>query len=142
MALAGHAEWFASMAYIIRYTVQVSGQLHDIAEVWRIQAVIRAGCFNSHNDVDVRCLSRRGFEAAVAHRAKGVSGLSQKLVRAMVPGRWEHRRLVRALAGVGTRAAAVVVAFWSGAPGQRGQLRECLVVQQAGRDGHWKKPLG
>jgi hypothetical protein len=71
-------ERFASMAYMIRYMVQVSGQLHDIAEAWRIAAVIGAGCFNSHNDVEVICLSRRGLEAAVAHCAKDVSCLSQQ----------------------------------------------------------------
>lgn len=43
-----------------------------------MQALIRAGRFNGHNDVDVQCLSWRGLEAAVARRAKSVSRLSQK----------------------------------------------------------------
>ena len=43
-----------------------------------MQAVIRAGCFNSHNDVDVECACWGGLEAAGARCAEDVSGVSQK----------------------------------------------------------------
>lgn len=40
--------------------------------------MIRAGCFISHNDVDVRCACWDGREAADAGCARDVSGVSQK----------------------------------------------------------------
>jgi hypothetical protein len=51
---------------------------NDVAFQLKCSAVIRAGCFNSHNDVDVECACWGGLEAAGARCAEDVSGVSQK----------------------------------------------------------------
>jgi hypothetical protein len=68
--------------------------------------MIRACCFNRHNDVAVMCLSRRGLEAAVARGAKAVSSLSQKTLQGskgtgaeFCSSFWEHCRLVHGQVG-------------------------------------------